>query len=162
MLKCIAIICTIFFLLIGSNVSAQTKDSFFLRSMPAYDENGALYQVQHQYDHVPTSEDSILFLKESKIEVRDMIDSIQQSEKPKRKIKYSKYKSVNIKHKDWTRFLKLILFFFSYQLKNYYMENMDSTTLIVVSIISFIIGILITRWIFSIDTIVKSLKQQVV
>ncbi len=64
------------FIAISIGVSAQTKDTFVLKTIPHYDEFGNLYTVSQTYYHIPTSKDSADFYKESKIQIKIWMDSM--------------------------------------------------------------------------------------
>ena len=87
-------IISIIFLIITLTGFSQSKDTFYLWSVPAYDEFGNLYQVEKSYNHIPTKEDSINFKKQSNIELNLWMDSLRKLYYvPKRKINYKKNKN---------------------------------------------------------------------
>jgi hypothetical protein len=64
---------------ISISASAQTKDTFVLKTVPHYDEFGNLYTMSQSYDHIPTSKDSDDFKKESNIQISVWIDSMYKT-----------------------------------------------------------------------------------
>lgn len=60
-------------------LSAQTKDTFVLKSFPAYDEMGNYYEIRKSYDHIPTQQDSIAFTRESNMQISIWIDSVAKA-----------------------------------------------------------------------------------
>jgi hypothetical protein len=64
------------FIAISISASAQTKDTFVLKSFPAYDEFGNLYTMSQSYDHIPTSKDSANFKRESDTQIKVWMDSL--------------------------------------------------------------------------------------
>ena len=60
------------------SVSAQTKDTFTLKSFPTYDEFGNYYEVVKSFDHIPTSQDSTNFKRESRAQIHAMVDSVRK------------------------------------------------------------------------------------
>jgi len=44
----------------------QSKDSFIIKMMNIYDSNGNVYVFEKKYDHLPTTEDTISYFKESR------------------------------------------------------------------------------------------------
>jgi hypothetical protein len=77
---------TILFFLLSLTGFSQTKDTFFLKSIPTYDEFGNYYQVIERFTYPPTKSDSIQFEKESRIEMTKFFDSLRKTYYvPKRK-----------------------------------------------------------------------------
>jgi hypothetical protein len=66
------------FVAISTSTSAQTKDTFILKNIPTYDQFGNLYIVTKSFDHIPTSQDTLNFDKESKIQVNLLMDSVKK------------------------------------------------------------------------------------
>lgn len=66
------------FIAISMRVSAQTKNTFVLKSFPTYDEFGNYYEVIKSFNHIPTYQDSVNFKRESRIQIRKQIDSIRK------------------------------------------------------------------------------------
>ena len=79
-------------ILVSLSATAQTtKQVYYLSTLPTYDENGNVYQISQQYDHVPTSDDSSYFKKVSRIQMVRLIDSVRILTNPQpHKIKNSK------------------------------------------------------------------------
>jgi len=67
------------FIAISISASAQTKDTFVLKSFPTYDEFGNYYEVVKSFDHIPTSKDSANFKKESRAQIHAIIDSVRKT-----------------------------------------------------------------------------------
>ena len=76
------IITSLAFIAISISASAQTKDTFILKTVPHYDEFGNLYTISQSYDHIPTSKDSADFKMESNIQIRVWIDSMYKTYNP--------------------------------------------------------------------------------
>jgi hypothetical protein len=55
---------TLLLSIISINASAQTM--YKMESLPIYDEDGNVYQMRQVFDHLPTSEDSAIFKKDTK------------------------------------------------------------------------------------------------
>lgn len=68
--------------ILSTTVNAQTKEVYTLSSFPTYDEFGNYYQVVKEYDHLPTTQDSISFKLESGQQVDHMIDSMAKEFRP--------------------------------------------------------------------------------
>jgi len=66
------------FIAISISASAQTKDTFVLKTIPHYDEFGNLYTMSQSYDHIPTSKDSANFERESDIQIASWMDSVKK------------------------------------------------------------------------------------
>jgi len=66
------------FIAISISASAQTKDTFVLKTLPNYDEFGNLYMITKSFDHVPTSKDSADFKRESRVQIHAMVDSVKK------------------------------------------------------------------------------------
>jgi len=64
------------FIAISISASAQTKDTFVLKTIPHYDEFGNLYTISQSYDHIPTSKDSANFKMESNTQMKVWMDSL--------------------------------------------------------------------------------------
>ena len=64
------------FIAISISASAQTKDTFVLKTIPHYDEFGNLYTMSQSYDHIPTSKDSANFKRESDTQIKVWMDSL--------------------------------------------------------------------------------------
>lgn len=64
------------FIAISISASAQTKDTFVLKTTPHYDEFGNLYTMSQSYDHIPTSKDSANFKRESDTQIKVWMDSL--------------------------------------------------------------------------------------
>ena len=64
------------FIAVSINASAQTKDTFVLKTIPHYDEFGNLYTISKSYNHIPTSKDSADFDRESRIQISIWMDSL--------------------------------------------------------------------------------------
>ena len=54
------------------------SDTFYLESFPLYDMDGNLYIVRQAYTTKPTKEDTLEFLKYSRIQTDKMYDSVQR------------------------------------------------------------------------------------
>ena len=67
------------FIAVSMNASAQTKDTFVLKTIPHYDEFGNLYTISQSYDHIPTSKDSADFNKESSAQMKVWMDSMYKT-----------------------------------------------------------------------------------
>jgi len=85
------ILTSIAFVAISISASAQTKDTFTLKTIPHYDEFGNLYTIIQVFDHVPTQQDSICFNEGSKIQMNIWMDSMYKiynpAPKPRKKSK---------------------------------------------------------------------------
>jgi hypothetical protein len=88
----------ILLLLISTKVHSQTKDTFELLSFPTYDEYGNYYQVVKKFDHLPTKQDSLIFKKESDLEISKMILEEKKRFEPKNNVKKKKQNNVNKKN----------------------------------------------------------------
>jgi len=64
------------FIAISISASAQTKDTFILKTVPYYDEFGNLYTISQSYDHIPTSKDSTNFKIKSNTQIKVWVDSL--------------------------------------------------------------------------------------
>ena len=82
--------------LVSLSASAQTKDTFELRSFPTYDEFGNYYAVINRYDHIPTTQDSLTF----KIESEKAIDKMIEENKVKYQITPAPVKKKSKKRKS--------------------------------------------------------------
>lgn len=58
----------------------QSKDSFSIRIMNTYDSNGNVYGFEKKYDHLPTQEDTISYLKESRVAIPALIKETYRME----------------------------------------------------------------------------------
>ena len=67
------------FIAVSMNASAQTKDTFVLKTIPHYDEFGNLYTISQSYDHIPTSKDSADFNRESSAQIKVWMDSLYKT-----------------------------------------------------------------------------------
>lgn len=76
------ILTSIAFIAISISASAQTKDTFTLKSFPTYDEFGNYYEVIKSFDHIPTQQDSADFKRESRIQIKAGMDSIYKIYNP--------------------------------------------------------------------------------
>lgn len=65
------------FIAISIGAKSQTKDTFILKSFPTYDEFGNYYEVTKSFDHIPTSQDSADFKRESRIQIHHLADSVR-------------------------------------------------------------------------------------
>lgn len=84
-------ILTTLVILLALSSTAQTKQVYYLSTLPTYDENGNVYQISQQYDHVPTSDDSSYFKKVSRKQMVRLIDSVRILTNPQpHKIKNNK------------------------------------------------------------------------
>lgn len=72
------ILTSIAFITISISASAQTKDTFTLKSFPTYDEFGNYYEVIKSFDHIPTQQDSICFKEESRAQIHHLADSVRK------------------------------------------------------------------------------------
>ena len=61
--------------------SAKGQEIYKIISIPTLDSLGNMYSVSQSYDHLPTAEDSALFLKESDISKNEMIENYHQEKK---------------------------------------------------------------------------------
>ena len=66
------------FIAISISASAQTKDTFVLKSFPTYDEFGNYYEVVKSFDHIPTSKDSADFKRESDEQIDLMMKKVKK------------------------------------------------------------------------------------
>ena len=73
-------------------INPYHKWKYTLTSIPTYDSLGNVYQVNKNYDHIPTSKDSADFLKESRISIHKMIDSFYNTNIEKAKFIKTKQK----------------------------------------------------------------------
>lgn len=65
----------------------QTKDSFSIRIMNIYDSLGNVYGFEKKYDHLPTQEDTISYLKESRLAIPALIEEFYRTKKEESKNK---------------------------------------------------------------------------
>ena len=65
------------FIAISIGAKSQTKDTFILKSFPTYDEFGNYYEITKSFDHIPTSQDSADFKRESRIQIHHLADSVR-------------------------------------------------------------------------------------
>jgi hypothetical protein len=65
------------------DVSAQTKDTFILKSFPTYDEFGNYYEITKSFECLPTRQDSVNFIKESRVQIHHLVDSVRAYYAPK-------------------------------------------------------------------------------
>lgn len=72
---------------------SQTRDTFYLRTIPTYDEFGNLYHIVKSFNHIPTKQDSIKFQRESDLQLRLWMDSMRMYYAPKGKVKQKLKKS---------------------------------------------------------------------
>ena len=63
------------------SVYSQTTQQYYLYSNLFLDSLGNQYQTKKSYSHIPTYEDSLLFYKESKMEIFKMMDSFFADQK---------------------------------------------------------------------------------
>ena len=66
------------FIAISIGAKAQTKDTFCLKSFPNYDEFGNYYEVTKSFDHVPTSQDTLDFKRESDKQIDLMMEQVKR------------------------------------------------------------------------------------
>ena len=67
------------FIAVSMNASAQTKDTFILKTIPNYDQFGNLYTITKSFDHIPTSKDSADFNRESSAQMKVWMDSMYKT-----------------------------------------------------------------------------------
>lgn len=69
----------------------QTKDSFSIRIMNTYDSNGNEYGFEKKYDHLPTQEDTISYLKERILAMTALINEVycKEAEESKNQCYYN-------------------------------------------------------------------------
>lgn len=59
--------------------NCQDKKQYILNSINHYDSVGNVFATQKTYDHIPTSEDSSVFFKESEASILQAMDSIHRA-----------------------------------------------------------------------------------
>ena len=89
----------------------QEKKEYTINSIQHYDSAGNVFATKSTYDHIPTTEDSLKFFKDSEISIRQMIDSVHKAheketnEIPTRLKKHSK-KSIKKKNESFHEWKK--------------------------------------------------------
>jgi hypothetical protein len=84
--------------IITETLFSQNIQKYDLYSSLFLDSLGNQYQIKKSYYHLPTSEDSILFYKESNIEIYKMMDSsFEEQKKYQSSLKKKKTKKKNKK-----------------------------------------------------------------
>jgi hypothetical protein len=86
------ILIPILLLAIISKALAQKKDSVTI-FLEYFDKNGNKYGFIKKFDHVPTSNDSIIFKRACSVQMDKFTDSLRKLERPYKKIRKKRKKN---------------------------------------------------------------------